>query len=175
MIDGVPINPPHFNENKPLRDQPPVTNDVEGAMDIQEAMELHEWGQQSGQSPVPWARYLREAPLPGLSPKSVLILFGTGDQNAINPGTSAILRAGNLADGPSTTATISRSPRTPRFQRTRIFSSPRRPARTLWSARSRKACSAKSRRSSHPTARWSFIQNLHVSSRCLSWGRSPKT
>jgi hypothetical protein len=98
MIDGVPINPPHFNENKPLRDQPPVTNDVEGAMDIQEAMELHEWGQQSGQSPVPWARYLREAPLPGLLPKSLLIPFGRGDQNAINPGTSAILRAGNLAD-----------------------------------------------------------------------------
>jgi hypothetical protein len=98
MIDGVPINPPHFNENKPLRDQPPVTNDVEGAMDIQSAMELFEWGQQSGQSPLPWVRYLREAPLPGLSPKSLLILFGRGDQNASNPGTSAILRAGNLAD-----------------------------------------------------------------------------
>jgi hypothetical protein len=97
-IDGIPINPPHFNENKPLRDQPPVTNTVEGAIDIQNAMELHEWGQQSGQSPVPWARYLREAPLPGLWPKSLLILFGRGDQNAINPGTSAILRAGRLAD-----------------------------------------------------------------------------
>ena len=98
MIDGVPINPPHFNENKPLRDLPPVTNTAEGAMDIQNAMELHEWGQQSGQSPLPWARHLREAPLSGLLPKSLLILFGRGDQNAINPGTSAILRAGNLAD-----------------------------------------------------------------------------
>ena len=98
MIDGVAINPPHFDENKPLRDQPPVTNTVAGAMDIQEAMELHEWGQQSGQSPLPWARYLREAPLPGLVPKSLLIFFGRGDQNAINPGTSAILRAGNLID-----------------------------------------------------------------------------
>ena len=28
-------------------------------------------GQQSGQSPVHWARYLREAPLPGLFPKSL--------------------------------------------------------------------------------------------------------
>jgi hypothetical protein len=97
-IDGVPINPPYFNENKPLRDQPPVTNEIEGAMAIQEAMERREWGHQSGQSPVPWVRYLREAPLPGLSPKSLLILFARGDQNAINPGTSAILRAGNLAD-----------------------------------------------------------------------------
>jgi hypothetical protein len=97
-IDGVPINPPHFNENKPLRDQAPVTNDVEGAIEIQRVMELHEWGQQSGQSPMPWVRHLREAPLPGLLPKSLLILFATGDQNAVNPGTSAILRAGNLTD-----------------------------------------------------------------------------
>jgi hypothetical protein len=98
MIDGVTINPPHFDENKPLRDQPPVTNTVNGATDIQNAMELHEWGQQSGQSPLPWAGLLREAPLPGVLPKSLLIIFGRGDQNAINPGTSAILRAGNLAD-----------------------------------------------------------------------------
>jgi hypothetical protein len=97
-IDGVPINPPHFNENKPLRDQAPVTNDVEGAIEIQRVMELHEWGQQSGQSPLPWVRHLREAPLPGLLPKSLLVLFATGDQNAVNPGTSAILRAGNLTD-----------------------------------------------------------------------------
>jgi hypothetical protein len=97
VIDGVPINPPHFNENKPLRDQPPVTNEIEGAIAIQNAMELREWGQQSAQVPL-WVRYLREAPLPGLWPKSLLILFARGDQNAINPGTSAVLRAGNLAD-----------------------------------------------------------------------------
>ena len=98
IIDGVPITSPHFNENKPLRDQPPVTNEIEGAIAVQDAMELREWGQQSGQSPVPWVGYLREAPLPGLSPKSLLILFARGDRNAINPGTSAILRAGNLVD-----------------------------------------------------------------------------
>jgi Bacterial virulence factor lipase N-terminal len=97
-IDGVAVNPPHFNENKPLRNQPPVTNAVEGAIDIQNAMELHEWGQQLGQSPVIWARYLHEAPLPGLFPKSLLILFAKGDQNSINPATTAVLRAGNLAD-----------------------------------------------------------------------------
>ena len=92
------VNPPHYNENKPLRDQPPVTNAVEGAIDIQNAMELHEWGQQLGQSPVPWARYLREAPLPGLFPKSLLILFARGDQTSVKPATTAILRVGNLVD-----------------------------------------------------------------------------
>ena len=97
-IDGVAVNPPHYNENKPLRDQPPVTNAVEGAIDIQNALELHEWGQQLGQSPVPWARYLREAPLPGLFPKSLLILFARGDQTSVKPATTAILRVGNLID-----------------------------------------------------------------------------
>ena len=98
MIDGVAINPPHFNENKPLRDQPPVSNEIEGAIAIQDAMEVREWGQQSGQSPLPWVRHLREAPLPGVFAKSLLILFARGDQNSINPGTSAILRTGDLAD-----------------------------------------------------------------------------
>ena len=53
---------------------------------------------QSGNSPVTWARYVREAPFPGLYPKSVIYQFAKADQQAINPGTTAILRAGNLAD-----------------------------------------------------------------------------
>ncbi|MGI8998062.1 MAG: Ig-like domain-containing protein [Pyrinomonadaceae bacterium] len=98
QIDGVPINGPHFNENKPLRNRPAVTNMIAGAIDIQAAFEMLEWGQQSGQSPVVWVRHLRESPLPGLYPKSVIYQFGKADQNANNPGTTAILRAGNLAD-----------------------------------------------------------------------------
>lgn len=62
-VDGVAINPPHFDENKPLRDQPPVVNTVEGAIAIQEALAMHQWGQQAGQSPLPWVRHLGEAPL----------------------------------------------------------------------------------------------------------------
>jgi len=98
QIDGVPIGSPHFNENKPLRNRPAVTNMIAGAMEIQAAFEMLEWGQQSGQSPVVWARHLRGSPLPGLYPKSVIYQFGKADQNANNPGTTAILRAGNLAD-----------------------------------------------------------------------------
>jgi hypothetical protein len=97
-IDGVPINPPHYNENKPLRDRPPVVNTIAGAIEIQQAFEMQEWAGQSGNSPVTWARYLRETPLPGLSPKSVIYQFAKADQQAINPGTTAILRAGNLAN-----------------------------------------------------------------------------
>lgn len=43
-------------------------------------------------------RHLREAPLRGVSAKSLLFLFPRGDQNSINPASSAILRAGNLTD-----------------------------------------------------------------------------
>jgi hypothetical protein len=34
--------------------------------------------------------------LPGGYPKSILVLMGKGDQNAVNPGTSALVREGGL-------------------------------------------------------------------------------
>jgi Bacterial virulence factor lipase N-terminal len=98
QIDGVAVAAPHFNENKPLRNQPPVINTIEGATEIQWVLELSEMASQAGLSPAMWARHLREAPLPGLYPKSVIYQFATGDQQAVNPGTTAVLRAGNLAD-----------------------------------------------------------------------------
>jgi hypothetical protein len=98
-IDGVPVaGGPHFNENKPLRDQPPVINTIQGAIEIQRALEFREMASESGMTPVVWARYLREAPLAGLYPKSVIYQFAKGDQQSVNPGTTALIRAGNLAD-----------------------------------------------------------------------------
>ena len=97
-IDGVPVGGPHFNENKPLRNQATVINTVQGAIEIQKALEFSEMVSESGLTPVVWARHLREVPLPGLYPKSVIYQFATGDQQAVNPGTSALMRAGNLED-----------------------------------------------------------------------------
>jgi hypothetical protein len=97
-IDGVPVHEPHYNENKPLRDQPPVVNDVPGAIRIQRAFEFSELASGMGTSPALWSRYLRDQPLPGVEPKSVIYLFAKGDQISVNPGTSALLRPGNLAD-----------------------------------------------------------------------------
>jgi hypothetical protein len=97
-IDGVPVLGPYFNENKPLRDQPIVINDVPGAVEIQQALEFSEMVSEAGLSPALWSRYLRLAPLPGTPPKSVMYLFAKGDRSAVNPGTSLLLRAGNLAD-----------------------------------------------------------------------------
>ena len=102
-----------FNENVPLRDglpfsigltdgtssivQSPVINTVIGANAIQENLEKRDWVNQSGNQ-VAYARHLRREPLAGVLPKSVLILFGRGDQNVPNPNATAMVRAGALAD-----------------------------------------------------------------------------
>jgi hypothetical protein len=97
-IDGVAVDGPYFNENKPLRNQPPVINTVTGAMEIQRVLEYAEMVADTGLSPAVWARHLREEPLPGMYAKSVIYLFAAGDQQSVNPGTSVLLRAGNLLD-----------------------------------------------------------------------------
>jgi hypothetical protein len=97
-IDGVAVGGPYFDENKPLRNHPPVINTVEGAMDIQRVLEYAEMVADTGLTPAVWARHLREEPLPGMYAKSVLYLFAAGDQQAVNPGTTVLLRAGNLVD-----------------------------------------------------------------------------
>jgi hypothetical protein len=96
-IGGLPVGPPYFDENKPLRDQPPLVNTIQGAMAIQEFFDRHEWAGLAG-DPLAYAPHLRRAPLPGNPAKSVIVQFGKGDQNVPNPATTAILRAGDLAD-----------------------------------------------------------------------------
>lgn len=95
-LDGVAVAGPHFNENKPLRDQPAVINTVPGAIAIQRAIEFGEMASEAGIGPVPWAKYLSARPLAGSYPKPILIQFARGDQNSVNPGTSAIIREGGL-------------------------------------------------------------------------------
>ncbi|WP_019142822.1 Ig-like domain-containing protein [Noviherbaspirillum massiliense] len=86
-----------FNENIPLRNQPPVINNVPGAMEIAKVLDRSEWAQQSA-NPVAYAAFIRKQPLPGNAAKPVLFQFGKGDQTVPNPTTTAILRAGDLAD-----------------------------------------------------------------------------
>jgi hypothetical protein len=86
-----------FNENLPLRDQPPVINDVPGAMAIQEVIDWLNWVQQAG-NPVAYGPYLRRQPLEGVPAKSVIVQFAKGDQQVPNPTETALVRAGGLAD-----------------------------------------------------------------------------
>jgi pimeloyl-ACP methyl ester carboxylesterase len=113
VFAGRAINPPFCDENMPLRDQipltvqladlstrviqSPVTNTVAGAMAIQEMLENGEWVCQAG-SPAAYAPHLRRAPLAGLPAKPVIFQIAKGDETAPNPTTTAILRAGELAD-----------------------------------------------------------------------------
>jgi hypothetical protein len=96
-IGGVPVGPPHFNENKPLRNEPPVINMVAGAMAIQTELENREWARPSG-DPLAYAPHLRKAPLAGMPAKSIIFQFAKGDRTITNPTTTALLRAGDLAD-----------------------------------------------------------------------------
>jgi hypothetical protein len=86
-----------FDENLPLRDQAPVVDTVAGAAEIQEFLDRAEWVSQAGNA-VAYAPHVRKAPLLGVSPKSVIYQLAKGDQTVPNPTTSAILRAGELAD-----------------------------------------------------------------------------
>jgi hypothetical protein len=97
VLDGTSVPPPHFNENKPLRNRAAVINTVEGAMQIQGLIENTEWVCQSGDSAA-YARYTRQRPLEGVRAKSVILQFAKGDQTSPNPAHTALLRAGNLAD-----------------------------------------------------------------------------
>ena len=70
-----------FDENLPLRDQPPVINTVPGAIAIQEVFEWAEWIQQAGDA-VAYSPHLRKQPLAGVPAKSVIIQFAKGDQSS---------------------------------------------------------------------------------------------
>jgi hypothetical protein len=96
-IGGVAVAPPFFNENIPLRDQPIVIDDVPGAMALQQFFERFEWATQSS-APAAFAPHLRTAPLAGVPPRPVLVVFARGDRTDVNPNVSAIVRAGDLAD-----------------------------------------------------------------------------
>jgi Bacterial virulence factor lipase N-terminal len=87
----------NFNENMPLRGQPPLVNNVPGASAIQQALERNEWVAQAG-NPVSYAPYIRKQPLRGNAAKPVIVQFAKGDSTVPNPTSSAILRAGELAD-----------------------------------------------------------------------------
>jgi hypothetical protein len=165
-IDGVATAAPYFNENKPLRDQPVVINMVTGATDIQKAFELAEMAAEAGISAVPWAKYLRAEPLSGNTSKSILYQFAKGDQQAVNPGTSALIRAGNLADRTVFYLMIWRLPSIQQFRRTLTCSRGSPLAPTRRSERSRSVPRSRRRCFSPRMARLRSIRPRRGSSRC---------
>jgi pimeloyl-ACP methyl ester carboxylesterase len=112
-LDGLSVLSPYFNENMPLRSgasfsallqdgttrviRSPLINTVPGATDIQQVIENGEWASQAGDA-VAYAPYIRRKPLDGMPAKAVIVQFANGDRVVPNPTTTAILRAGDLAD-----------------------------------------------------------------------------
>ena len=94
---GIPVSPPFFDENIPLRNQPIVTTHVDGALEIQKYMDNVGWIAASGDG-ASYIPHIRREPLPGNSPKSVLFMMQKGDQSAPNPRSTQLARAGDLAD-----------------------------------------------------------------------------
>jgi hypothetical protein len=88
--------PLFFNDNSPLRNLPPVTNTVPGAIAIQTVEDTSRWLGQQG-DPVAWAPFMRRSPLPGDLAKSVIIQFARGDKTVPNPTATALIRSGDLA------------------------------------------------------------------------------
>ena len=91
---GPPI---FFNDNSPLRNLPPVINNVPGAVAIQTVEDTSRWLGQQG-DPVAWAPFIRKNPLPGDLAKSVIIQFARGDMTVPNPTATALIRSGDLTD-----------------------------------------------------------------------------
>src|SRR5829696_7189276 len=86
-----------FNDNMPLRNQPPVVNTVPGAIAIQTFEDNGRWLGQAG-DPVAWAPFIRKSPLAGETAKGVIVQFARGDKTVPNPATTALIRSGDLAD-----------------------------------------------------------------------------
>jgi len=84
-----------FNENFPLRGQPPLVNTVAGAIAIQEYMDRREWAMQSGEQ-VAYAARLRTVPGNDAGVRGVLVQTAKGDMTQPNPVASRVIRAGGL-------------------------------------------------------------------------------
>jgi hypothetical protein len=89
--------PLFFNDNSPLRNLPPVVNNVPGAIAIQTVEDTSRWLGQAG-DPVAWAPFIHKSPLPGDAIKPVIIQFARGDETVPNPTATALIRSGDLKD-----------------------------------------------------------------------------
>lgn len=92
---GPPLFP--FDDNIPLRNQPPLTNTVAGAIAIQTVVDYANWLQQAA-DPVAWAAFVRRSPLAGDPAKNVIVQFAKGDETVPNPTATALIRSGELTD-----------------------------------------------------------------------------
>ncbi len=81
-----------FNDDYPIRNQPPRVISVPGALEIQTVFERAEWAQMPG-DPLAFATHLSRSSLPGVPAKPTLFQIALGDTTVPNPENSALVRA----------------------------------------------------------------------------------
>jgi hypothetical protein len=89
IYNASPPNAVNFVEDMPLRGLPVLTSTWPGASAVAQQLEWSEWAQQSA-NPVSYAHLLNH--------DRVIIQFAKGDRTVPNPTSTAIVRAGGLAD-----------------------------------------------------------------------------
>ena len=92
----MPVAGPHFNENLPLRNQPPLVNAVPGARAIQRLIDRVTWVGQIVSS-VAIAPFIRRSPPAGGVARPSIFQFARRDLSAPIPSSMEIVRAGDLA------------------------------------------------------------------------------
>jgi hypothetical protein len=99
LLNVLPVTPPllGFNENLPLRNQPPLIHNVPGAIEIQDFLDRLQWVEQAGDC-VAYAPHIRKQPLSGVAAKPIIVQIAKGDGTVPNPTNSALIRAGDLSD-----------------------------------------------------------------------------
>lgn len=95
--DGTKPMDLRFDDGIPLRGLAPKTDLAPGALEVAEVFDRAEWVQQPV-NPVSYAALIRKAPPEGMAARPVIFQIAKGDQAAPNPTSTAILRAGDLAD-----------------------------------------------------------------------------
>jgi hypothetical protein len=96
-VDGVTVTEPFFDDNLPLRNEPPRVNTVPGALAIQRLVDRIVWTAQYA-NPVAFAPLVRRAPPSGVRPRPFLLQYPRGDQTVPNPITADLIRAGDFVD-----------------------------------------------------------------------------
>ncbi len=84
-----------FDPNLPLRYEAVKVNDVRGAVEIQNTLDLLQWVEAPGQAGA-FAPRLATATLPGVPVKRVLFQYAIGDRSVPNPQNSGLVRAANM-------------------------------------------------------------------------------
>jgi hypothetical protein len=81
----------NYEQNFVYRNLPPVINNIDGAIGLQNFFERSEWYQNNGDA-LGYVTHLAQAPLPGYTKKNILTMWHMKDITMPNPSTSQWLR-----------------------------------------------------------------------------------